>query len=339
MAKMQSSLQSSLRVIFVCVIALIHPRAARPDAIQYSVTTLPDLPGSTGSIATALNNHGMVVGISFGGGAPGFLYSNGQTSPVQIEAPTGINDSGQIVGAAPTFVARAINNAGQIVGNGATLLSDGVQTDLGALAPGHTSLALAINSAGQIVGRSGTSSGEVHPFLYSNGAMIDILPQATGQLWEARALNDVGQVVGGPVNAYGQAFLYDSRSNKTAFLGTLAGLGSEAYGINLSGEIVGASYATLHDLSSLHAFIFRNGNMVDLNQLIPPDTGFTLREAVAINDRGQIAANAFVGGREVAVLLTPLPTPEPATFVVVGVGSLALVSRRKRRITLGRRAD
>ena len=46
--------------------------------------------------------------------------------------------------------------------------------------------------------------------------------------------------------------------------------------------------------------------LVDLNTLIPPGTGFTLTDAVGINDSGQILCDANnAGGSEHAVLLSP----------------------------------
>ena len=46
--------------------------------------------------------------------------------------------------------------------------------------------------------------------------------------------------------------------------------------------------------------------MINLNTLIPTGTGFTLTDAVAINDSGQILCDATnSNGSEHAVLLTP----------------------------------
>src|SRR5438093_3214042 len=63
-------------------------------------------------------------------------------------------------------------------------------------------------------------------------------------------------------------------------LGTLGGSGSQAYGINGAGQIVGD--ATTGSGSS-HAFLYEGGRMSDLN------TGGTLSAARAINDSGQVA--------------------------------------------------
>jgi len=54
------------------------------------------------------------------------------------------------------------------------------------------------------------------------------------------------------------------------------------------------------------ALIVKNGHLVDLSTLTPSGSGFTLTDALAINDAGQIAADATTSaGRQHAVLLTP----------------------------------
>ncbi len=53
-------------------------------------------------------------------------------------------------------------------------------------------------------------------------------------------------------------------------------------------------------------FIVSNGALVDLNTLIPTNTGFTLTDALGINGSGQIVCDATnSSGFTHAVLLTP----------------------------------
>ena len=59
--------------------------------------------------------------------------------------------------------------------------------------------------------------------------------------------------------------------------------------------------------------------MIDLNLLIPPDSGWILQSAAGINDAGQIVGNGLFGSEQTAFLLTPVSTPEPATFGLCGV--------------------
>src|SRR5215218_688686 len=111
----------------------------------------------------------------------------------------------------------------------------------------------------------------------------------------ASAINDSGEVVGYsylPGDQNKHAFLY--KDAKMTDLGTLGGTSSEAKGINKSGQVVGWS-----DNSSgeRHAFIYDSTNgMKDLNSLIPADSGWTIHEARAINNNGQIAATGYKDG-------------------------------------------
>jgi len=65
-----------------------------------------------------------------------------------------------------------------------------------------------------------------------------------------------------------------------------------------------------------------------LNNLISPDSGWTLKDATAINDNGQIVGYGDDGsGQARAFLLTPVP--EPATLLLLALGGLAVIRRRR----------
>jgi probable HAF family extracellular repeat protein len=80
---------------------------------------------------------------------------------------------------------------------------------------------------------------------------------------------------------------------------------SSAFGINGAGQVVGWSGTVNND----HAFLYQDGNMIDLNSLIPPDSGWVFAIAQDINDKGQLVGWGYktnVGKR--AFLLTPVST-------------------------------
>ena len=87
-------------------------------------------------------------------------------------------------------------------------------------------------------------------------------------------------------------------------LGTLGGTNSEAHGINAASVVVGNA----EDASFvLHAFLNVDNTMYDLNNLIPAGSGYELRDATAIDDKGQIVVNAYdtVTNQNRALLLNP----------------------------------
>jgi uncharacterized membrane protein len=98
-------------------------------------------------------------------------------------------------------------------------------------------------------------------------------------------------------------------------LGMMPGatVGNMATSINNSGQVVGVSiFPILYTKHPLHptthvGFIVQNGVLVDLNTLIPTNSGFLITSAVSINDSGEILCNAktIKGVVYRAVLLTP----------------------------------
>jgi probable HAF family extracellular repeat protein len=109
----------------------------------------------------------------------------------------------------------------------------------------------------------------------------------------ASDINASGQVVGYSV---GHAFLYPDSNVQMQDLGTLGGSLSYAYGINDSRQVVGTSNTTDNGNGAPHAFLYSDGQMQDLNDLIPADSGWHLREARAINNSGQIVGEGTING-------------------------------------------
>jgi probable HAF family extracellular repeat protein len=87
---------------------------------------------------------------------------------------------------------------------------------------------------------------------------------------------------------------------------TLGGAFSYAYGINDLGQVVG--WSKLADGNRLHAFVYLEGQMRDLNDLLSAAVpGWTVTSGSGINDRRQIVANALSSDGTIlhAVLLSP----------------------------------
>jgi probable HAF family extracellular repeat protein len=232
--------------------------------------------------------------------------------------------------------AYGINNNGQIVGDSTTansgynsfafLYSGGVMQNLGATGGLNTG-AYGINDNGQIVGSFDTITNVhvPHAFLYSGGTIQD-LGSLGGDAAGALGINNNGQIVGyaSLSNNAQHAFLYSVGVMHD--LGTLGGDECVAQAINTQGQIVGWSYLPDPNSTVEHAIFCRNGVMVDLNTLIPANSGWTLEEALAINDLGQIAGYGInSNGQEHAFLLTPSPAPSGEPLLPTwGVAGLLL---------------
>jgi len=192
---------------------------------------------------------------------------------------------------------------------------------------GDYSYATGINDSGKVVGRSSLSGCGERPFLYDENAnpKMQDLPG-----WEAYGISNSGKVVGYTWyfaeydmdctnNDCHRAFIYDSATKQMQVLGTLGTgdtygtIGSEAYGINDSDKVVGLSgigdgfHHWVSGSGPAYGFIYDSTNgMRDLNSLIPADSGWTIHEATAINNNGQIAATGYKEGvGQHALLLSP----------------------------------
>jgi len=185
--------------------------------------------------------------------------------------------------------------------------------------PDVDSRATALNESGTVVGIYWGSTGWIG-FFY-DGTAREL--QGTGWVMNAALdVNDSGLVVGGgfiqgawPGESYPtqHAVSYDSATEQVRDLGTLGGASSLAFDVNSAGHVVGAADIALPDDGWSRAFLYRDGRMVDLNTLIPPDSGWVLYEATGINDAGQIVGSGDQG----YFLLTPI-TNQPPTVTLGG---------------------
>lgn len=290
--------------------------------------------GETRAEPYGINNRGMVVGTSgsfapatFGGGG-GLDLSRGFI--VQNNAPMRQWTDNRI-----SFTPCAVNDAGEIVG------MDGVRgfvyiggkfRDLNTLSTrpgGNRSTARGISQSGLVVGWSTINSRVRDP---QTGSQFGLLPthaflwrRGTGQGREsagrmrdlgtlrgcvdsyAYAVNRRGEIVGCAtdgtadfegVNLQDAAAAFLWRGGRIIALPKLPGRKhSEAFAINDSTEIAGSCDS--------RAVVWRQGKITDLNTCLPPASGWTLEQAQAINNRGQIAGSGTFHGQPHLFLLTP----------------------------------
>jgi len=185
-----------------------------------------------------------------------------------------------------------------------------------------TSAATAINDSGQVVGISGDCDQAVgrysarHAVLWDRNGKVTQIPNLGGTSWHTPMdINDHGNVVGfsnpaEPGDEVGdfisRAFLWINGAAKATDLKTLPGdFFSEAFAINSQGQVVGVSFG---GANGSHAFIFENGSMKDLNDLVGPGFPDILRSAQDINDAGQITGRVLETstGKTLTFVATPV---------------------------------
>lgn len=176
-------------------------------------------------------------------------------------------------------------------------------TDLGTLG-GTFGFPEWINSQRQVIGESNLAGDLVsHPFLWDEGVMRD-LGTLGGDNGAAFFINEAGTIVGEadlPGSTVHHGYLW--KRNVMSDLGTVGSdLCSNATHINARGQIVGTS-TDCHRI--LRAFLWEDGEMVDLNSLVNPPSDAKILEPSYINDSGQITANAVLpsGDAHVVILI------------------------------------
>jgi probable HAF family extracellular repeat protein len=260
-----------------------------PHAVLYDDDRLYDLGNFGGNVSEAysLNNRGQVVGYSLttDGCCHAFLWEDGVMTDLN---PATVGYSGSI--------ASDINNRGQIVGgahidgvvSGPVLWDNGEIIPLGTLG-GTSGAASRINSSGEIAGWSYLAGDtSYHAFLYTHGTMMD-LGTLGGTHSEAKSLNDRGQVVGYASTAGDNevhAFLFTHGTMIDLSLLTTATGSSYAPDINNRGQVI-------VEYTSGDSFLYDNGTMTDLTELVYTQFGWIGFSAAGINDAGWIVGYAF----------------------------------------------
>jgi probable HAF family extracellular repeat protein len=224
---------------------------------------------------------------------------------------SGINSSGQVAG-----VAYTVDNESSL----ATIWSNSSSsaTGLRSLNGGSLSAANGINNPGNIVGWSNDSDGLQHATFWTNSSSpaLDLWLGQSGTSG-ALGINDAGQIVGWGLTFSGQRpLLWNSSSSSPIDLGTFGGNNGIANAVNGPGEIVGWAD---DGSGNPHAAVWTNstGPPIDLNTLIPANSGWFLQSATAINDSMEIVGNGIINGRTHGFALVP-SVPKDLSITLVG---------------------
>ncbi|MGZ0077116.1 hypothetical protein [Methylomonas sp. YC3] len=191
--------------------------------------------------------------------------------------------------------ARAISDAGHVLG----FTGDGESfvyknNSVSWLSVPRYANPTGINSSGVVVGNSAGRG-----IVYSNG-VTQIIGGFSGSPYSSVAygINDAGQIVGSAWNAEGNQRATIAGNGSLTDLGTLnGGQWSAGNAINNSGQVTGESQTP----NGGHAFITRNGQMVDLGAF-----AWGVSRGYAINDLGQVAGTSHVTNNEKHAFITTL---------------------------------
>lgn len=173
-----------------------------------------------------------------------------------------------------------------------------------------TSWALAVNGAGRAVGQRDVWP-ERHAMLWE-GANFTVLPDLGGDFAWATSVSTEGTICGGSFDSNSQivAVLWDAESlHPVPLPNPPFGAYARVKDVNDQGIAVGEVCLSIEcEPGDNRAIVWRDGTVHDLNDLIPPGSGWTLFSAEAVNENGEIvcvgAQNGFVSPR--GFKLTPL---------------------------------
>lgn len=302
----------------------------RPNtrAALWSGGVLTELSALAGmSLAASVNDVGQIAGVA---------YADAQNTHQRAVVWTnGVLQDLNASGLPNLIYASGINNAGKVAVSSlsrAYLWEGGQVTDL------QMACAWRINNPGQVVGAINTAdvdwTGRIaqRAALWTNGTVRDLgaLGGVVSQAWD---MNDMGAVVGQAETNHQyspggypaiRAALWDAMGIHDLGAGDM----SYAFGINNSGQIVGAMQGA-DPSSHANAFLYSRGQLDDLNDLIDPNAGVVLFGARGINDSGQIIAEGSLHGQPYHTFLLT-PTPLPTTFVLLLPGILWVQRGRHR---------
>ncbi|MBV8142962.1 MAG: DUF3466 family protein, partial [Verrucomicrobia bacterium] len=314
-------------------------QSSQLHAFLYRQGTLIDLgallPAGTNSSGVSINGWGEVLGsYTTSTVSDAFLYRNGKLRLLPESLATlDLNDLGEIVVRSESGAASVRRPDGTLVP-----VPDSQYPPLGNQNPhGYNILEpRAMNDLSQIVCRDFAPATANQPetdydfvnnviLLQPGGADQIVASSSLDNYCFPTAMNILGQSVGYNVSLYFNTsygdFFYDGgiaalyTGGKSISLGSLhpaalAGgvpASSAAKGVNNFGIIVGLSETSDYPENATAGFIYLNGTMYNLNDLVNTTaSGLTITEAQGINDLGQIVATAIdASGSEHAVILTP----------------------------------
>jgi probable HAF family extracellular repeat protein len=277
----------------------------------------------------SVNDQGVAVGMKAASGrVDAIVWRAG--SVTSLAAPPGYNFS----------AARAINDSGTAAGEVGTGSGQFVpaiwradQVQLLTIPTGGIGSATDVNELGQVVGSVRLPNLNPRPARWDSDG-LNLLSIGDGIYGVAQAVNNLSHSVGWIRLPGYRSLAAEWRGNQFVPLRSLVSVGeipesekSHAWDINDRGEIVGDSRASD---GAGHAVLWADGQIYDLNDLLPAGSGWELYSATGINDLGMIAGYGRFQGQVQPFILTPANVPEPGVASLIVVSAVTIGARRRR---------
>ncbi len=291
------------------------PLAAAPSIVsRFGVRVLPLPDGVVSASVRGINARQQVIATSTYPGLGGaLLLSRGRSMKLGSlgggwSDPRGLNDWGWVVGFSGT----------EDDSTHAFLWRYGRMRDLGTFGA-KQSMAEAINNRGQIVlNRAFETNGEWQTVsaILSGEKLLEI-PPLEGRNMMGLGINQGGHVVGVGFRI-GDAtfptehgfFYHDGQVDDILVGADFLWSAVVETSINDHDQIAGTWYHYFDAEEAYGGFLCENGALVNLQELLPPDSGWLLRTVNSINNAGQISGMGYFEGRLRAYLMTPITGPK-----------------------------
>jgi probable HAF family extracellular repeat protein len=275
-----------------------HHQCRAAIGSSWGLTALPLLPGGNNANAVDMNDLGRVVGLAENGTSDATCASGGTAFQVRRFEAVSWSAGGRIQELQPlpgdtVGFATGINNSGQTTGASGLCSNTAFLTPFGPFAP--------------------------HAVLWdSNGTPTDLghlTGEPAGIYNIATSLNDLGAVVGfacvggdtNPATCSEDTFLWTKETGMQdlgRYPNSIVTGPPCCHTINNHGVIVGFSIdATTYNE---RAIIWQDKTPVDLNTLIPQNSGWYLECAQGVNDAGEIVGFGTINGSTHAFLAKPI---------------------------------
>lgn len=298
-----------------------------------------DGPGNNagGTTVNAISNSGAIVG--FTSDAAMTLFTNFIRNPDGTFTPLNINND-------PLANANGINSNGVVVGttNGqAFSLSNGLFTLLPAVLPGNTAseTAFGINDFSTVVGQFVDNQTDTVPgFVYSGGQFTILNPVANDVAVNAQGINKNGLVTGfySTDGQHQHGFFYNTSTNlftlpadpvqPNLFLTQFLGINDNGLAVGYWQDTAGSQHGFLYNLNTQTYTFLDDPNAATIN-------GVEITQITGINDSNRIAG-FYVDGNGLQrgfYADAAAAAPEPASFLLMGLGLAAFVWKRRNPLS------